>query len=503
MEREVPGGVPRVLPLVGHRDDVAGVEVAPRPRCARRVRSGGGVGCAGIALEPVLARRSRRTASSTAARRRPGARRSARRRRSVGQSSRRRTRPPRATALLEDARRTPAPNAGARAPGAAASRRRSDRAAPRGHRRRASGRRPSCPPGPCGPPAAGPDTTWSWNASLTSGVAVRCAEEARHVRLVLREQELGGPPVRARVDVEAVRGEAEVRRRDEARRRRGGSSAAARTPLRRPAPRPRVAEPERAEDVERRVLGRVVLERQAHEQVVGPGLGVLDDHVHVAPAVEDARVGELELGVAPGRALPVLLHEPRRRGTPRAGSGTRPSCTRASGVASRYQYASFTSSPWLPSPLVRPKRRSLRIRVLPVPQREGEAEAALAVADAEEAVLAPAVGAAAGVVVREVVPGRRRPRCSPRGRCPTAAPRGTGPQRDHGVSSRSSSSRRCCSGFVAGHRLALRAGSDRRGSVARGTRRRKGRGGRATAWGARPADRGSRAGAGPIHSPTT
>src|SRR5262249_15848290 len=47
----------------------------------------------------------------------------------------------------------------------------------------------------------------------------------------------------------------------------------------------------------------------------------------------------------------------------------------------------------------------LQDRVAPVPDSEREAEAPLAVADPEEAVLAPAVSAAARVIVREVNPG--------------------------------------------------------------------------------------------------
>src|SRR5262249_48444423 len=46
----------------------------------------------------------------------------------------------------------------------------------------------------------------------------------------------------------------------------------------------------------------------------------------------------------------------------------------------------------------------LEDRIAAVPQRQREAQAALAIADPEEAVLAPAVGAAARVVVREVGP---------------------------------------------------------------------------------------------------
>ena len=47
----------------------------------------------------------------------------------------------------------------------------------------------------------------------------------------------------------------------------------------------------------------------------------------------------------------------------------------------------------------------LEDRVLAVPQREGKAQALLVVGDAGEAVLAPAIGARARLVVGEVVPG--------------------------------------------------------------------------------------------------
>ena len=68
VEREVPRRVPRVLPLVGHRDDVAVVEVRPVGVAAVR-RAAGRRRLRGIALEPVAARRSGRTACTTAARR--------------------------------------------------------------------------------------------------------------------------------------------------------------------------------------------------------------------------------------------------------------------------------------------------------------------------------------------------------------------------------------------------------------------------------------------------
>jgi len=44
--------------------------------------------------------------------------------------------------------------------------------------------------------------------------------------------------------------------------------------------------------------------------------------------------------------------------------------------------------------------------VFAIPQCEGEAEPAFAVGDAEQAVLVPAIGAAAGVIVRKIIPTR-------------------------------------------------------------------------------------------------
>ena len=73
VERQVPGRVPGILPLVRHRDDVGVVEVRPLAiaaatcvRCRRRR-------LAGVAVEPLRDVEVDRTACSTASRRRPGA----------------------------------------------------------------------------------------------------------------------------------------------------------------------------------------------------------------------------------------------------------------------------------------------------------------------------------------------------------------------------------------------------------------------------------------------
>ena len=175
-----------------------------------------------------------------------------------------------------------------------------------------------------------------------------------------------------------------------------------------------------------RRLGPAVGDRDADQDVVGRGLRVLGEDVEVAVVVEDAGVGELELGLVACRGA-------RFSSTSRAYGNSRLRV-----LVERLQ--------------VRVRRRRVEVevrllhvlavvalgagqaeqpllqdRVAAVPQREREAEPALAVGDAEQAVLAPAVGAAARVVVREVVPARRRRPSSPRAPCPTGARRGTAP----------------------------------------------------------------------------
>ena len=96
----------------------------------------------------------------------------------------------------------------------------------------------------------------------------------------------------------------------------------------------------------------------------------------------------------------------------------------------------------------------LEDRVAAVPEREGEADVLVAVADAGDAVLVPAVGARAGVVVRADTPRRCRPGCSPRAPCPRRARSGRDP---------SASSAPCGSArffeppFFLCHRLCLRS----------------------------------------------
>ena len=166
---------------------------------------------------------------------------------------------------------------------------------------------------------------------------------------------------------------------------------------------PRVAEPQRRQQVQRRRLRAAVVRGDAHQDVVVGGLRVLDLDVEVAVLVEDARVEQLVLVVllaasAVGgdevlvreRALRVLVQTLQVRVRRRAVE-VEPVLL---GVLAVVALAVGEAE----DPL-------LEDRVGAVPQRQREAQALAFVADAGEAVLAPAVGPRARLIVGQVVPG--------------------------------------------------------------------------------------------------
>ena len=96
------------------------------------------------------------------------------------------------------------------------------------------------------------------------------------------------------------------------------------------APRPRVAEPQRREQVQRRRVRAAVVRGDQHQDVVVGALGVLDDDVEVAVLVEDPGVQELVLHVLLAAARRWWPRGPRR-GRPAAGTCTGTSGRSASG----------------------------------------------------------------------------------------------------------------------------------------------------------------------------
>src|SRR5688572_7253635 len=173
-------------------------------------------------------------------------------------------------------------------------------------------------------------------------------------------------------------------------------------PFASPTPCPGVAEPQRRQHVDGRAFRPAVGDLDANQDVVGGCLGVLDGDVKVAVVVEDARVGQLELRIA-AAAPAVLIAEPL------VGKGclrilvqrlhVRVGWRRVEVVVALLHVLAVVA--FLPGDTEQPL---LENGVALVPEREREAQTALPVADAEESILAPSVGAASRVVVREVLP---------------------------------------------------------------------------------------------------
>ena len=165
---------------------------------------------------------------------------------------------------------------------------------------------------------------------------------------------------------------------------------------------PRVAEPQRRQQVQRRRLRPAVVRGDAHQQVVVVRLRVLDLHVEVAVVVEHAGVEQLVLEVAEAalavRPQQVVVRVRRLR-------------VLVDALHVRVRRRAVDVEPVLLDVLAvvalgvrQPEHPLLEDRVGAVPQREREAQPLLVVGHAGDPVLAPAVGARARVVVREVAP---------------------------------------------------------------------------------------------------
>ncbi len=168
------------------------------------------------------------------------------------------------------------------------------------------------------------------------------------------------------------------------------------------APRPRVAKPERRQQVQLGRVGPAVGRRNADQDVVGIGLGVLYSDVEIPALVEDVGVGDLEFGIAP-RAAAVFRDE-QIVGVLGLRIFVERLQVRVRGGRIEIEINLLHVLRVVPLVAVEAEQPLLEDRVLAVPHREGKAQPALAIADAQEAVLAPAIGAAAGVIVREIIP---------------------------------------------------------------------------------------------------
>ena len=168
-------------------------------------------------------------------------------------------------------------------------------------------------------------------------------------------------------------------------------------------PGPAIAEPQRRQHVQLVRLGSGIADAKTQTKVARRGLGVVGGDLPVAVVVEDAGVEQLELALLPG-ASRALLAQPLIRkfrlrvviapAQPRGGRRGVEVPPVFLGVLAVIALAVAQAEDAL-----------FQERVATVPERQRETQPLIDVADAGESVLVPAVGARAGMIVREVVPG--------------------------------------------------------------------------------------------------
>ena len=166
--------------------------------------------------------------------------------------------------------------------------------------------------------------------------------------------------------------------------------------------RPVVAEPEGRQHVQLGRLRPPVGRGDLDQDVLGAGLGVFHEDVEVAVLPEDARIEQLVFHLL-ARAPPVRLHQVDV-GVGRLGILVEVLHVGVGRRAVEVEVVLLDVFAVVGFAVGEPEEALLEDGVPAVPQREGEAEPLLLVGDAPEAVLAPAIGPGAGVVVREEVP---------------------------------------------------------------------------------------------------
>ena len=168
------------------------------------------------------------------------------------------------------------------------------------------------------------------------------------------------------------------------------------------APGPGVAEPQRGQQVQSRRLGPAVGGRDLNQQVIRAGLGVFHRDLEVAVLGEHSRILQLKLALVPA-APAVFLAQARIRelGLWVVVDGAHVAVRRRAGRVEIRLLHILAVVALGPGQAEQP---FLQDGVAAVPHREAEAQPALAVGDAEQTVLAPAVGAAGRVIEGEIFP---------------------------------------------------------------------------------------------------
>ena len=169
------------------------------------------------------------------------------------------------------------------------------------------------------------------------------------------------------------------------------------------APGPGVAEPQLGQEVQRRRLGPAIDRPDLHQEVVRAAFGVLDEDVEIAIAVEHAGVDQLELLLILAAAA-VLLDQRgvRERALRIFVEELQPAVGRR-GIEVVVELLDVLAVVALA--VGEAEQALLQDRIAAVPKRQREAEPLLLVGNAGDAVLAPAVGPRARLIVRKILPG--------------------------------------------------------------------------------------------------
>ena len=185
------------------------------------------------------------------------------------------------------------------------------------------------------------------------------------------------------------------------------------------APGPGVAGPELGDEVQRRRVRAAVGGGDLDQDVVGGGLGVFhhDVEVAVAPRRRRCRRARTPAPPRPGGVLGDQLGI----GVGGLGVAVEHALVGVGGGGVEVVVQLLHVLAVVALAVGQAEQALLQEGVLAVPQGDGEAPVQPVVAEAGDAVLAPAIGAAARVVVRENTPRRCLRGCNPPAPCPTGA----------------------------------------------------------------------------------
>ena len=167
-------------------------------------------------------------------------------------------------------------------------------------------------------------------------------------------------------------------------------------------PRPCIAKPHRWQNVQWRRVGSAIVDGDADQQIFGLFLRVFHCDVEIPIVVEGVGIAEFEFAFIPSAAA-ILFHQRGiRKGALRIlvqRLEVRRGRRRVEVVVALLHVLAVIAFR-----ARQPEQPLFENRVLFIPERQRKTETALSIRNAEQAILAPAIGATARVVVREVVP---------------------------------------------------------------------------------------------------